>query len=238
MTALITSALLVALVNCVKQQPTAVLLPKDKSVSIEFEILQDMNLIRQSLFGEPPQFAIWLEEPVSGRLQTVFVTYRSASGDWVGKTECPAALPRWFEVFRQETGRTGLPTLENSAPDAVTGATPRVEQFRTSVQVPYGSSWVCWIEMNLSGDFNDAYRDHDVEKQKVDVHFSGQPPLIYRGEIAAKPGEKTVPALYGQSALDSSAGQTVRPVSAGVTTAKNIFKTIEIRVVLAGQNRV
>jgi hypothetical protein len=238
MIALISSALLVVLVNCVEQQPTTVPLSKEKSVSIEFEIHQDMDLIRQSLFGGPPQFAIWLEEPVGGRLQTVFVTYRSARGDWAGKTECPAALPRWFEVFRQETGRTGLPTLEKPAPDAVTGATPRVGRFRTSVQVPYGSRWVCWIEMNQSGDFNDSYRDRDAEEKKVDVHFSGQPPLIYRGEIAAIPGEKIVPALYGESAIDNPAGQIIVPVSDGVTTAKNIFKSIEIRVVPAGQNRI
>lgn len=235
--ALAVLALLGAVVNCVRQQP-AITPMSEESVSIEFEIRQDMDLIRQSLFGEPPQFAIWLEEPVSGRLQTVFVTYRSGCGDWVGKTECPAALPRWFEVFRQETGWTGLPTLEKSAPDAVTGATPEVERFMTSVEVPYGSRWVCWIEMNQSGDFNEASRVRDAEKKTVDVHYSGQPALIYRGEIAAIPGEKIVPALYGESGTDNPGGQTIVPVSDGVTTAKDIFKTIEIRVVGARQNKV
>ena len=125
-----------------------------------------------------------------------------------------------------------------TAPKVVYGVHSLTLYDRTN-WLPYGILKVVGsLAFNLSGDFNDAYRDHDVEKQRVDVHLSGQPPLIYRGEIAAKPGEKTVPALYGQSALDSSAGQTVRPVSAGVTTAKNMFKTIEIRVVLAGQNRV
>ncbi|MHC4457472.1 MAG: hypothetical protein ACYS0I_10345 [Planctomycetota bacterium] len=96
-------------------------------VLIEFEIHQDKDLILLSIFGEPPQFAIWLEDPATNRLQTVFVTYRSGSGDWIGKSSCPAALPRWFEVFGQETNSVGLPTFDNPVPDAVTGATPQAE---------------------------------------------------------------------------------------------------------------
>jgi len=198
---------------------------------IEFDIHQDKDLILLSVFGEPPQFAIWLEEAESHRLQTVFVTYRSASGEWIGKTECPAALPRWFEVFREETNSTGLPTFDNPAPDAVTGATPEVEHFQTRVEVKPGSRWICWIEMNLSGDFNDKYRGHSKEEKTLDLHFSGQPPLIYRGEITAIPGEYVVPELYGQSVLDSPSGETVQPVSDDVTTARDIFKTIDIRVI-------
>jgi len=203
-------------------------------VLVEFEICQDMDLIRNSLFGGPPQFAIWLEDPVGHRLQTVFVTYRSAAGDWVGKLECPAALPRWFEVFKEETGSSALPSLDNPAPDAVTGATPKVERFTTSVAVEPNSRWICWIEMNLAGDFNEAYQHRNAEEKTIDVHFSGQPSLIYRGEIKATPGEKIVPELYGQVVVDAPNGETVQLVSDGVTTARNIFKSIEIRVLGTG----
>lgn len=199
-------------------------------VVIEFDVHQDMDLIRLSLIGEPPQFAIWLEDAVSHRLQTVFVTHRSGSGQWAGKVECPAALPRWFEVFREETNSTTLPTIDNPAPIAVTGATPQTEHFKASVVVERGSRWICWLEMNLAGDFNDAYPDHDKEKKYVDVHLSGQPPLIYRGEITAIPGEKIVPVLYGQSAPDRAPGGTIEPVSDDVTTARHIFKALGIRV--------
>lgn len=198
---------------------------------IEFDIHQDKNLILLSIFGEPPQFAIWLEDPVSHRLQTVFVTYRSASGDWIGKTECPAALPRWFEVFRQETNSTGLPTFDNPAPDAVTGATPQAEHFQIRVEVEPGSRWICWIEMNLAGDFSDKYKAYNKEQKTVDLHFSGQPPLVYRGEITVIPGEQIVPELYAQSVLNRPSGETVQPVSDDVTTARDIFKSIKIRVI-------
>lgn len=231
-TAAVVIALLVAVsVNCVNEQHGKNISPKSDSVLIEFDIRQDMDLIRLSLFGGPPQFAIWLEDAASGRLQTVFVTYRSGYGEWVGKLECPAALPRWFEVFKEETGSTELPNFDKPAADAVTGATPKVEEFKTSVEVPFGSKWICWIEMNQSGDFNEAYRDHDIEQKKVDVHFSGQPPLVYRGKITAIPGEKMTPKLYGESVLDSDGGTTIQPVSKGVTTAKDIFKKIEVRII-------
>ena len=232
--ALLAPALLTACLPSRGKQPLEIRSPSGGPTLIEFNIRQDMDLIRHSLFGEPPQFAIWLEDPVTHGLRTVFVTYRSASGHWIGKTKCPAALPRWFEVFKQETNSTELPSSENPAPDAVTGATPQTEHFRTSVEVEPHSRWICWIEMNLAGDFNDAYRDHDVEKKTVDVYFSGQPPLVYRGEITAIPGGSIVPELYGQSVLDGPVGETVQPVSDDVTTARNIFKAIEVRVVRTG----
>jgi hypothetical protein len=219
----------VLLAGCAASRDTE-RLPTKGPVLIEFNIRQDTDLIRRSLFGEPPQFAIWLENPVNHRLQTVFVTRRSGAGDWVGKRECPAALPRWFEVFKEETNSPGLPAFDNPAPDAVTGATPKIADFSTIVEVEPNSRWICWIEMNLAGDFNEAYRDHDAEEKIIDVHFSGQPPLIYRGEIKATPGERIVPELYGQSVVDGTDGNTVQPVSDAVTTARNIFKSIEIRV--------
>ena len=215
-------------------QPSEVLPQTGSSISIEFTIQQDINLIRQSLFGEPPQFAIWLEDPQTHQLKTVFVTYRSGFGHWIGKTECPAALPRWFEVFKEETHTSELPSFDQPAPDAVTGATPGTEDFKTSVEVKQGSQWICWIEMNLAGDLNETFLDHDVEKKMVDVHLSGQPALLYRGEITAIPGEKMVPILHGQSSVGNSLKDKIKPVSEGVTTARNVFKQINIQVVKHG----
>lgn len=204
-------------------------------VLIEFDIRQDMELPLLTPFSEPAQFAIWLQEPVSGRLQTVFVTYRSANGDWVGASERPSALPCWFEVFRQETNSTGLPTLDSPAPVAITGATPQDEHFKTSVEVRPGSRWICWIEVNLAGDFNSRYREYNEEEKTVDWDFSGQPALVYRGEIKAVPGERIVPELYGQSVPNSPDGKTIQPVSDDITSARDIFRAIEIRVVRPGE---
>ena len=197
-------------------------------VMIEFDIHQNMDSILMSNFGEPPQFAIWLEDPISGRLKTVFVTYRSATGDWEGKLECPAALPRWFNVYQQENETTTLPRLNNPAPLAVTGATPKVEHFKIRTEIEPGSQWICWIEVNLAGDFNAEFQQYNEEQGSTDIHFSGQPPLVYRGEINALVGETIEPALYGHAISD---GSQIGPITSGITTAKDIFKSIKIRVI-------
>jgi len=198
---------------------------------LEFDIHQDMNLILLTTFAEPPQFAIWLEDPVTGQLKTIFVTYRSATGDMVGKAECPACLPRWFEVYEQETGKVGYPTQDNPAPAAVTVPTPQDEHFKITYEIQPGSKWICWLEMSLAGDFNEKYQEYDSEAKTVDWDFSGQPSLIYRAEITAVPGNQFVPELYGKVVLNSPDNQAVQPVTDDITTAKDVFKPIKISVI-------
>ena len=198
---------------------------------LEFDIHQDMELIIPTPFGEPPQFAVWLEDPVSHRLQTIFVTYRSATGDLVGKVECPACLPRWFEVYEQETGGAGLPTQDSPAPAAVTCATPQEESFKLTYEVEPGSRWICWLEMNLAGDFNEKYKEYDEEAKTFDWDYDGQPSLIYRCEITAIPGQQIVPELYGKTVLNAPSGETVQPVTDDITTARAVFNSIKISVV-------
>jgi hypothetical protein len=195
---------------------------------IEFDIHQNMDVIAESVFGEPPQFAIWIENPETHRTHTVFVTYRSATGEWIGKTEVPTALPLWFEVFKKERNRPDLPSPKDPAPDAITGATPKADHFRIRVEVKPGSKWICWIEVNLAGDFNAKYQEYGRMSSPADMHFSGQPPLVYRAEIEAKIGQEVSAKLDGQSVVGTS---RIEPVSPDVTTAKDIFKSIDIRVV-------
>lgn len=197
---------------------------------VEFRICQNLDLILFSDFGEPPQFAIWLEDPVNSRLRTVFVTRRSATGDWEGKAECPGALPRWFEIYRQETGRPGLPTPEAPASDAVTQATPKAEHIAWAVEVEPGSRWICWLEVNLAADYNEAFQEYDEETGTMDTDKSGQPSILYRGEIVAEAGARVRPEPYGQKRLDSAEGAMQRGLG-DITSATEIFKSVEIRVV-------
>lgn len=197
---------------------------------LEFRIQQNMDQILFSDFGEPPQAAIWLEDPATGRLRTVFVTWRSGAGEWKGKSECPAALLRWFEIYRKETGRKGLPTPQRPAPDAVTKATPLKEHFTVKAKVQPGTRWICWLEVNISADFNEHFQQYNEQTQTMDTHFSGQPSLLYRAEITANAGERVVPALYGYTEPDSPTGKIVRDLRP-ITTARDLYKSIEIRVV-------
>lgn len=203
--------------------------PHDPSrVRLEVRFRQNTDLILFSDFGEPPQIAVWLEDPTTGKLRTVAVTRRSARGQWKGKSECPAALPRWFEVRRRETGRKGLPTPQEPAPDAISRATPKAERCVWAADVERGSRWACWIEVNLSADFNAAFPQLDESTQRMDTHFSGQPSLLYRAELTALPGSRVVPQLWGRTVPDTETGETTRDLT-GITTARNILTAIEVR---------
>jgi len=204
---------------------------------IEFSIQQDKKIISLSTFSEPPQMAIWLEDPASHKYKTIYVSYRTGTGDMVGKAECPGCLPLWFEIYNRETGKKGYPKPDNPAPAAVTGATPQNESFKIVREIEPGSKWICWMEMNLAGDFNEKYKEFDEKTQTADDEFSGQPPLVYRCEIEAVPGKKYVPVLYGQSDMRKPFEQMIQPVSPDVTTAKEVFKSIEISITQAEPNQ-
>ena len=55
---------------------------------LEFRIHINEKLVRESTFGESPTFAIWLEDPVTGKVKTIFVTSRAGLGDWKERQLC------------------------------------------------------------------------------------------------------------------------------------------------------
>ena len=196
---------------------------------IQVDIHQNKQLIYLSTFAEPPQFAIWLENPDTKELKTVFVTHRVAIGDWEGKANVPVALPQWFRLFRGNGGQAGKP-LQKKDPDmAISGATPKGDYFSIRVEVKPGSKWICWIEMNLAGDFNDDFPEFDLQTLKEDEFSCGQPALLYKAEITAEDGMKFRPVLSAQSIWDKGSVR-VEPVSDGVTTAKQVFDDIQVSV--------
>ena len=194
---------------------------------IEFRIHINEQLIRESTFGESPTFAIWLEDPLSGIRQTVFATRRAAEGDWEGKAEVPVALPLWYEIYKIEHEIDDIPNYKNPAPAAITGATPKPGYFTTRARVNTGSNWICWIEVNLSGDYNDYFQEYDPIRQKEDVYGTGQPAIVYRAEINGVEGNVTVPEIAGMSIQNSPEGKIIQPL-VGITTARNIFDEISI----------
>jgi len=207
---------------------------KPQWATLEFDIHQDMKLISLATFSEPPQFAIWLEDAETHKYQTIVATYRSATGDMIGKAECPGCLPLWFAVWEEESGKEGFPTMEEPAPAAVTCPTPLEEHFTIKRRVEYAGKFILWMEMNLAGDFNENYTEADSDKGDWD--YSGQPPLVYRCDITAIPGNKYVPELVGQVDMEKPFDEMIVPVSDKVSTAKDVFKSIEIRVIPAEPN--
>ena len=196
---------------------------------MQIDIHQNKQLIYLSTFSEPPQFAIWLENPETKELKNVFVTHRVGVGDWEGKANVPVALPQWFRLFRG-TGKTAKESRSAELSDmAISGATPKEDYFSIRVEVKPGSEWICWIEMNLAGDFNDYYPEFDLRTLREDEFSNGQPALLFSAEIKAEEGKKYTPVLSAQSVWENGEVR-VEPVSEGVTTAKDVFDSMQISI--------
>jgi hypothetical protein len=197
---------------------------------VQFDIHQNKDLIYLSTFSEPPQFAIWLENTTTKETKTVFVTHRVAIGDWEGKANVPVALPQWFMTFRGPSSKHSTGGGASDSDLAITGATPKEDFFTVRAEVAPGSEWVCWIEMNLAGDFNDAYPEFNMENLEEDEFSNGQPALLYKAEIKAEENLKFTPVLAGQ-AIWENGEVSVEPVGDGVTTAKDVFDNIQISII-------
>ena len=151
-------------------------------------------------------------------------------------------MPQWFKLFRGN----GKPVKESGSSKrsdmAITGATPKEDYFSIRVEVKPGSQWICWIEMNLAGDFNDSFPEFNLQTLKEDEFSCGQPALIYKAAITAAEGMKFTPVLSGQSVWEKG-NASIEPVSDGVTTAKEVFDKIQISVIrpkpkLIDKNRI
>ena len=189
---------------------------------LEIKIKINEKLVHESAFGESPTFAIWLENPVTKSTNTIFATRRAAQNDWEGKAEVPTAIPLWFDI--NESGNTS----DNI--DAFTGATPRPGYFITRAKLTPGSIWICWIEVNLAGDFNEFYQQIDLKNKTNDEYLSGQPSLLYKTEIPVSLGKVVRPEIAGMSVLNPDNTVSVQPLK-GITTAQDIFSEIELRIV-------
>lgn len=191
-----------------------------------FSILQDRDIYEESDHGESPQFAIWLENKETGDIRTVFVTHRTGTGNFVGKVECPVSLPAWIGAFRKETGREDLPTPHNPMSDAVTGATPKTDKIELKFNVPTGSKWYYFIEVNVSTDYNATFASV-LPDGMIDSQGNGQPSIIYRGEISGTPGDSSTPTLIGRTEQMYFSPEINHNLD-GIGNAKEVFKEMKI----------
>ncbi len=196
-----------------------------ETVVLTFQIELNRQVYENSTWGDPPQLAIWLRNQADQSVRTVLVTYRTAACDWIGKVECSVALPYWVTFFNKQTGTQGPPTWENPAADAVTCATP-IASLATAVEVPRGTRWRYFVEVNVSGDFNRAFPSFSAEGFS-DRYGNGQPSLIYHGYIEATDGSTSRPELLGRTDQYEPIYYLIKDQE-GVTSAKNLLKTVHV----------
>jgi len=197
----------------------------NNKVQIEFNIHINPETIYLSMYAEPPQFAVWLENPKTGMFKQVFVTYRVSRGDWEGKSDVPVALPHWKTIFKG-TKKTNNNKAEEIS---ISGATPRDEYFRVRAEVETNSEWIGWVEMNLAGDYNEYYPQFNKLTKEEDEFSCGQPALIYRFNITAKEGNNYTPKAEFISMWKND-NHFLLPIDSTITTAQNVFD-IEINIV-------
>ena len=199
-------------------------------VILEFTVFVDRKVYEYTNYGEPPQVAFWVEQPDSGKIRTVWVSHRTGRQQWKGKVECPVSLPYWESRHKLEESSFRERSLFARLFDAVTGATPKGGEFTVKASVPADSQWEYFIEVNLSGDFNVSFPSQ-LENGTPDPEGNGQPSLIYKGEIEAKPGPSNVPQLIGRTDQWVAIDSIITDLT-GITSAKNILSSLEVKCVV------
>lgn len=195
------------------------------TVAVAFQIDLNEPVYQASAYHHPPQMAVWLQNQDDHSLRTLMVTYRMGAGGWNGKTKCDVALPYWVGFYNRQTGTAGPPTKEHPAPDAVTYATPK-ERLVVRTDVPEGSRWKYFIEVNVSGDFNADFTKQSKDG-RTDRDGNGQPSLVYGGTIEAVKGAVSQPVVLGHTDQYEPIFKLTENTE-GITTALKLLKTIKV----------
>jgi hypothetical protein len=119
--------------------------------------------------------------------------------------------------------------------DAITQPTPK-ESLVVTTDVPGGSQWRYFVEVNVSGDFNESFPER-LDNGRPDEAGNGQPSLVYRGQIQAVLGQRNRPKLIGRTEQFRASFQLSDDLS-GITTAKKLLTDIEMSCPAGNANRL
>ncbi|WP_018247356.1 DUF2271 domain-containing protein [Orenia marismortui] len=180
-----------------------------------------------------PQMAIWLEDEQGNYIDTIYVTESSGKSKWSGGKDIrrPDALPIWSHK-RGIKYNDGLymPTKDKPLVDAITGATPK-KGFTRKWIIPADiklKQLVIRLEVNQSIDYNETYKKK-LSKNNFNYNdTSGQPSLLWEGEIEIKDGFTTVLKKVGHGHPSGKNGKLFRNLET-ITTANEIIESIEIK---------
>ena len=195
-------------------------------IVLEFSMDIDRSIYEYTDYGEPPQLAVWLEQPDSNKIQTVWVSHRTGKNQWKGKAICPVSLPYWESRHKMEQSSFKERSLLKRLIDAISGATPKGGIFTVDSKVPVGSKWEYYIEVNLSGDYNADFPLW-LDNGMPDPEGNGQPSLIFSGTVSADSGYVDVPVLIGRTEQIFPVDSIIKDVS-GITSAKEIFSSVHV----------
>ena len=197
------------------------------TLTLTFSLELNRRVYDYTDYGEPPQVAIWLEQPDKGVIRTIFVTYRTGKGMWKGRVDCPVSLPYWENRCMEEIRSRGIAGPAIPVPDAISYPTPKTT-FRVNSPVAAGSVWNYFIEVNCSADYNRTFPSV-LDEGFPDPFGNGQPSLVYRGQIKAEPGQKDMPEVIGRTDQLDPVDTLITDMT-GITDATKLLSKIEVSV--------
>ena len=111
--------------------------------------------------------------------------------------------------------------------DAVSGATPKDGIFTVDTKVPIGSGWAYYIEVNISGDYNEAF-PYWSKSGYPDSEGNGQPSIVYQGNIVADENTLSIPKLIGRTEQRKPINFLIPNIDQ-ITTAKMVITNIRVK---------
>ena len=188
-------------------------------ISVGFNAEAYKSLFLKKLY---PTYVIWAVNKKTGEVRTIYITGKAGTGEWMMADERPSSVPVWYGMKKKEA---------ETPVDSITGATPSGEMFTHYWQVP-GSMMNAridiYLEVNVSFDYNDFYREEAKEGEPGYSDVNGQPSLIWMATLET--GKKDVaisPKLIGHGHVLGENHEIDRDLSK-ITTAKTIFQHVDI----------
>jgi alpha-L-fucosidase len=197
----------------------------EKPIGFHVKLDLDRDVYSKTQYQRPPQFALWIENQASGEIRTLYVTQKLGRGSWNGKSTVPVTLPYWVSRYNQQTGTTGDPTSEQPLADAITQPTP-TDQFQLSFLVNRAQQWDCYVEINVSGDFNERFPNETDDGTK-DTYGNGQPSLVYRASLPQGPESRAEFQLVGRTSQHSTSPELFEDLT-GITTARQLLARAQV----------
>ena len=194
--------------------------------TLELEVVLNPEAYGRSRSGEPPQLALWIEALDGSTMRTLLVTHRMAQGKWLGKVECASCLPFWLDRY-QRINDSPPPDFQHPLPDAISAATPG-KRVTVSTEIPMGSEWSVFLEINAGGDFNPSFPDTDYQG-RPDPEGNGQPSLVYRAHLHSRPGSEIPLVLLGH--MGQRPGDKELNIDlTGITSAAEMVLTAQVSI--------
>lgn len=184
-----------------------------------------------------PQIAVWLEDNNGNYISTLYVTGKAATSgfysavDGEGRVRRPETLPYWSHKrgVRAEDGLF-VPAEDSTEFDGSTAATPKSDHLLL-LNAKVLEGYKVMAEVNRSYDFNEFYHKQRFPNDAVysGSGSSGQPSLVYGGDISFEQGNSTMLRLMGHGHHSGKNGELYADLSE-ITTAKKIVDFMVLNV--------